>query len=216
MTKIRSMLAALFALSAMTGAAIAHEGHKNDMSDAEMAQMEAMAEVEAMAEHMDEMNAAPPAPISAEEAMQAAIEKNRATSASDVLGRLHPVAAHFPIALLLVAALAELALMFRPALGLEPTIRFLVGGGAIGAAIAALLGWFAGGWRLGDRSDVLAVHRWNGTSIAVVSLLAAWFAMRDQRRTRLRIALFLLAAALLVQGYYGGEMVFGPNHMGLR
>merc|ERR1711907_290362 len=79
--------------------------------------------------------------MSPEDMMQQKIEENRLTSAEDLLSRLHPVAAHFPIALLLVAALAELALMVRPTLGLQTTIRFLVAGGAIGAVVAALLGW---------------------------------------------------------------------------
>ena len=119
------------------------------------------------------------------------------------------------IALLLVAALAELALMVRPTLGLETTIRFLVAGGAIGAVVAALLGWFAGGWRLLDRSENLAIHRWNGTTIAILSLLAWWVAARGKGRGALRLLLALIAAALIVQGYFGGEMVHGPNHMGI-
>ncbi|MBB3764925.1 DUF2231 domain-containing protein [Sphingomicrobium lutaoense] len=223
MNRFFRLKAAILALFLLAGPAPAHEGHKEDMTDAEMAQMEAMANQlgmpspEEMIHHEgEEMHAPAPPPISAEEALQAAIEKNRATSASDFLGRLHPVAAHFPIALLLVAFLAELALMARPGLGLEPTVRFLVAGGAIGAALAALLGWFAAGWRLSDRSEILAIHRWNGTGIALVALVTAWFALRDAGRTRLRIGLFILAAALIMQGYYGGEMVFGPNHMGIR
>jgi uncharacterized membrane protein len=138
------------------------------------------------------------------------------TSTGDLLGRLHPVAAHFPIALLLAAALAELALVFRPALGLATTVRFLVAGGALGAVAAATLGWFAGGWRFTDRSETLGLHRWNGTAIALVSVLAWWLAARGKSRAGLRTALALLAAGLVAQGFLGGEMVFGPNHMGLQ
>ena len=105
--------------------------------------------------------------------------------------------------------------MVRPTLGLETTIRFLVAGGAIGAVVAALLGWFAGGWRLLDRSENLALHRWNGTTIAILSLLAWWVAARGKGRGALRLLLALIAAALIVQGYFGGEMVHGPNHMGI-
>lgn len=55
----------------------------------------------------------------------------------------------------------------------------------------------------------------NGTAIAAVSLAAAWLAFRPGSRTALRAVLLILAGALLVQGYLGGEMVFGPNHLGL-
>lgn len=225
----RSPLAALVALALVLPVmASAHEGHKNNMSDAEMAQMEmrdahpvadvaaatadgapAMVEGERAVEAVNQ-------PPTAEQALDAKIAENRVRSVGDFLGRLHPLAAHFPVALLLMAALAEILLLMRPALGLETTVRFLVAGGAVGAGIAALLGWFAGGWRLDDRSETLGLHRWNGTVIAAVAGIAAWLAFRSAGRTRLRIALALLAAGILFQGYLGGEMVFGPNHLGLE
>ena len=151
-----------------------------------------------------------------QQALEAKIAENRVTSLSDFLGRLHPVAAHFPIALLLIAALAELLLFLRPTLGLDTTVRFLVAGGAIGALVAALLGWFAAGWRLQDRSETLGLHRWNGTAIAGLALIAAWLAFRARNRSGLRIVLAVLAFAMIFQGYLGGEMVFGPNHLGLE
>lgn len=225
----RSPLAALVALALVLPVmASAHEGHKNNMSDAEMAQMEmrdahpvadvaaatadgapAMVEGERAVEAVNQ-------PPTAEQALDAKIAENRVRSVGDFLGRLHPLAAHFPVALLLMAALAEILLLMRPALGLETAVRFLVAGGAVGAGIAALLGWFAGGWRLDDRSETLGLHRWNGTVIAAVAGIAAWLAFRSAGRTRLRIALALLAAGILFQGYLGGEMVFGPNHLGLE
>lgn len=217
----------------------AHDGHRDNMSDAEMVAMEHdMSASPAMHddgdagihvtvadkhEHgaqedghdADATSTMTHQTMSSEQMMQQKIEENRLTSASDLLGRLHPIAAHFPIALLLVAALAELALMMRPGLGIEATTRFLVAGGAVGAVSSAILGWFAAGWRLLDRSEYLALHRWNGTSIAALSLLAWWLATRGKDRLRLRVVLVVIVAGLVAQGYLGGEMVFGPNHMGL-
>jgi len=221
---------ALLAIPALflPSAGKAHEGHKGNMSDAEMVQMEtndATAFHEKAADVTHDPKIMAHAHQSAdgvverqtpEQALEEAIAENRLTSTGDFLGRLHPVAAHFPVALLLMAALAELLLAQRPALGLETTVRFLVAGGAAGAVIAALLGWFAAGWRLADRSQTLGVHRWNGSAVAGVAILAAWFAFRSNRRTGLRVTLAVLAAALVVQGYLGGEMVLGPNHLGLE
>lgn len=214
---------AFFAASLLSAPLHAHEAHQNDMSDAEMVAMEAgMASSDDMhgdgvnpshGEAADESMAAQT--MSPDEMMRQKIEENRLTSAGDLLARLHPVAAHFPIALLLVAALAEFALMIRPTLGLQTTIRFLVAGGALGAVATALLGWFAGGWRLSDQSDNLSIHRWNGTALAVLGLLAWWAAARGKGRAGLRLLLALIAAGLIIQGYYGGEMVHGPNHMGI-
>lgn len=211
---------------------IAHEEHQQDMTDAEMVQMEMGHNADAdhhagddhynteMLDHHDGEAAPAFAPAGAsltpEQAMDLAIAENRATSASDVLGRLHPVAAHFPIALLLAAAIAELMLLVRPSTGLKVTSRFLVAGGAAGAVVAALLGWTAGGWRLSDRSETLGLHRWNGSAIAALAILATWLAFRSERRTALRVVLLVLAVTIVAQGYLGGEMVFGPNHLGLR
>lgn len=216
-------VAAFFTVLLLSAPLHAHEGHQDNMSDAEMVAMETVtASSDEMhddgvgASHGDAPGETMAAQtMSPDEMMRQEIAENRLTSFGDLLARLHPVAAHFPIALLLVAALAELALMIRPTLALQTTIRFLVAGGALGAVAAALLGWFAGGWRLSDQSDNLAIHRWNGTTLATLSLLAWWVAARGKGRTGFRILLALIATGLIVQGYYGGEMVFGPNHMGI-
>ena len=228
----RSLLSLLtpiaVALLLLSAPGSAHEGHKKDLSEAEMAQMEMQ---DHPAAHHDGAEMMPDAmigpagarqasantmPQTADQALAAKIAENRVTSISDFLGRLHPVAVHFPIALLLLAALGELLLAIRPALGLETTVRFLISGGAAGALTAALLGWFAAGWRLEDRSETLGLHRWNGTAIAAVAFVATWLAFRARNRTLLRIVLAVLAVALVLQGYLGGEMVFGPNHLGLE
>ena len=224
----RPALAILAAAALLSpGMASAHEGHKDNMSDAEMVRME-MHEDTAMhngsAEAMHEPSAMEQAhraaesaakEETAEQALEAKIEENRVTSAGDFLGRVHPITAHFPIALLLMAAFAEIMLARRPSLALEASVRLLVAGGATGALAAALLGWFAAGWRLQDRSETLGIHRWNGTAIAGVALVASWLAFRSGNRALLRILLAALAAALVLQGYLGGEMVFGPNHLGI-
>lgn len=220
--KFRFMLLVVLLALTPTGPSVAHEGHRENLSDAEMANMPSSVEDEGQQDVQVNSPASGDAssstPVTAEnQAFEAAHERNRATSLGDFLGRLHPAAVHFPLALLLMAGLAELLLLARPAIGLQPTVRFLVGTGAMGAVIAALLGWFAGGWRLGDRSETLGLHRWNGTGIALVSLLAWWLVCRSQtNRTALRMTLALLAIALLAQGFLGGEMVFGPNHLGIQ
>jgi len=234
-----SCLLAAMALAATAPALSAHEGHQDNMTDAEIAAMEhGISASRAMHDRGDagdhalaadarehglldkERDADAPSvdahqTISPEQMLQQKIEENRVRSFGDFLGRLHPIAAHFPIALLIFAAFCEFALMIRPALGIDTATRLLVAGGAIGAVAVAFLGWFAGGWRLTDRSETLAIHRWNGTAIALASLLAWWLAARGQSRLVLRLLLALIAAGLIVQGYLGGEMVFGPNHLGL-
>lgn len=138
----------------------------------------------------------------------------------DFLGRLHPFLVHFPIALLLMAALAEFILFLNPAAGLYTTVRFLVWTGAAGGILAGALGWFAAGFRLSDRSEILGLHRWNGTGIAIGTVLLALIVPRPddvaRRRTAFRVLLVGIAGLLLWQGYLGGELVMGPDHLGLK
>lgn len=132
------------------------------------------------------------------------------------LGKFHPAAVHFPIAMLLGAALAELlSLRFNNGF-FRDAARFSLWAGALGAIGAASLGWFYGGFRLTDEETLLTLHRWNGTGIAVLTLLALWLGERRARQQPLRNGMYrtaLFATALLVglNGYWGGLMVYGPE-----
>ncbi|WP_349293240.1 DUF2231 domain-containing protein [Sphingomonas lycopersici] len=216
MGKLLSFLA--FLLLLVGSPAFAHEGHKADMSDAELAQMRAQP---ANARQATPAGAASQGTMAMEhahgvapDAAAPAAADNHVKSLGDFLGRLHPMLVHVPIGLLMAALLAELLFIWKPMAGFGIVVRFLAVGGALGAVAAALLGWFSAGWRLHDRSDTLMAHRWNGTTIAAVSIAAAMFAFRANR-TPLRILLVFFAIALPIQGYLGAEMVYGPNHLGL-
>lgn len=125
---------------------------------------------------------------------------------------LHPATVHFPIALLLAAAIAELAALMRPSARLTNAATVMAWGGAAGAVIAALFGWVHTGiWFGGDAT--MQWHRWTGTGLAFVAPIVALLAMRPDRRP-FRILLFLVAAALMAQAYWGGELAHGPNHLG--
>jgi uncharacterized membrane protein len=132
-----------------------------------------------------------------------------------VLKKLHPATIHFPIALFLMAAATELFVMRRKGAGLESAVRVLVYGGAIGAVVAVLFGWIHTGlWFGGD--TVMQVHRWNGMLISVLGIAMAYLASRpSQSRAWLRASIFSMAALVLIQGFLGGELAHGPNHLGI-
>lgn len=132
-----------------------------------------------------------------------------------VLKKLHPATIHFPIALFLMAAATELFVMRRKGAGLESAVRVLVYGGAIGAVVAVLFGWIHTGlWFGGD--TVMQVHRWNGMLIAALGIAMAYLASRpSQSRAWLRASIFSMAALVLIQGFLGGELAHGPNHLGI-
>ncbi len=223
MTKWIAALLLMLIVAVSVNTAYAHEAHRKNMSDAEMAEMKQAAEtvhdgrIEASAEGADSSGAInAQMSVNTHGKMMADHRGGAAFSPTDFLGRLHPALVHFPIALFLAAGLAELILFARPASGLEPTVRFLVYTGAAGGVIATFLGWLAGGIRMSDRSETLGLHRWTGTSIAVAGLVAAMLTYRAKPdRTLLRIVIAGIAIALLFQGYWGAEMSMGPNHMGM-
>ncbi len=133
------------------------------------------------------------------------------------LGKFHPAAVHFPIAMLLGAAFAELVSMRRNTKFFQDAGRFSLWLGTLGAVGAALLGWFYGGFRLVDAETILTAHRWNGTAIAGIALLTLWLGERcirpDSPKGRGGYRAALLATALMVgaNGYLGGLMVYGPE-----
>lgn len=131
---------------------------------------------------------------------------------SSVLENLHPATVHFPIGLLIAAALVELLAWRRRSQRLAQAATVMVGAGAIGAVIAALFGWIHTGlWFGGD--GLVQWHRWLGTNLAALALLTWWAGRYPDYRKAFRILLFAMAALLLVQGYLGGELAHGPHHL---
>ena len=130
----------------------------------------------------------------------------------DWIGRLHPIIVHFPLAFF-PAALFTAIVGRRRALFGTPVQFLVVAGGAL-APLSALLGWLdAMGM---DPDPLLAVHRWLGTVIGVLGAALAVWAWRkpDQDRSGLMMAaLIVITAAVVVQGWFGGALVHGIDHM---
>jgi len=134
------------------------------------------------------------------------------------LGKTHPPAVHFPIALLTAATVAELLRMATGKPAFDAISRYCIWFGTLTAVIAGALGWCAGSFRLTDASWVLMTHRWLGTSAVacagLVLLLSEASRRPDRRRTRMsfRVALLVVAVLVSATGYFGGAVVFGLNH----
>lgn len=142
-------------------------------------------------------------------------ERAQSEGIAGILKSLHPATVHFPIALFLVAALTELFVLSRSTPEREAAVRIMLYGGAAGGIVAVLFGWIHTGlWLGGD--TLMQLHRWNGMLIAVLGLAAAGVAHRQREaRLILRLLLFPIAALLIVQGFMGGELTHGPNHLKL-
>ena len=137
----------------------------------------------------------------------------------DAVGRWHPALVHFPVALLVVAAVAELLCIFRRDGYFGDAARFMVTAAAWTAVPAVLAGFArAGAITIPPAAqEAFAVHRIAGIVVAVLAVLAAGLAAGVRRSGQIwelflyRIVLFLAVAFALTAGYYGGEMVYGAG-----
>jgi uncharacterized membrane protein len=130
------------------------------------------------------------------------------------LGKFHIVAVHFPIALLLAAALAELGVVCGCGEPLRTAARFCVLLGAAGAVAAVALGWLHSPAGAGS-AGVLGLHRWLGTlaglwavGVAVVSEVDA---RRGQQSPLFRPMLWVGALLVGVTAHLGGTLVHGAR-----
>lgn len=126
-------------------------------------------------------------------------------------GQLHPLLIHFPIALVIVAAAAEVAAIFTG----DQRWRVLAVGNLRTAAIFAVVAALAG-WRLAaaamDPTPLLEWHRWLGTISAgatVVAALTTWTRRSVFGVRSYWMALFGAAALVAIAGHLGGRLVWG-------
>ena len=135
-------------------------------------------------------------------------------------GKFHPLVVHFPIALVIAAALAEILAFVTKSQVLRGSARFMIVFGAVCAAVAALLGWAAGAFSNYPEgfSWALSLHRWLGTSVGLlVIIIAVLCELSYRRESRVmglayRALLFLAAILVGLTGYWGGVLVYGLGH----
>jgi uncharacterized membrane protein/mono/diheme cytochrome c family protein len=158
-------------------------------------------------------------------ALEAASETDSASAATAakppalavLTGKMHPLLVHFPIALLLVAGLAEAGRRLRGE-HLRPVVTWCLLLGTVGAAIAAVSGWIHAPLA-GYAESKVFLHRWTGVGVTVTAalLLAVHWLDGRGRAGRARyvfwVGLALLAVGIVVSGHSGGELVYGKGYL---
>jgi mono/diheme cytochrome c family protein len=131
-----------------------------------------------------------------------------------LLGKLHLVVLHFPVALLIVAAAVELLHARRGTGERSPVAYSVLAIGAASGVLAAICGWTLANYEDVSRAmeTDLLWHRWVGIASVVVALIALWLG-RASSLAGYRVA--LLASAILVGGasHIGGELVHGEGFL---
>ncbi|MBL4697888.1 MAG: hypothetical protein JKX70_03545 [Phycisphaerales bacterium] len=135
------------------------------------------------------------------------------------IGKFHPPATHLPIGMLIGAALAEGLFMMtkRDLFKNAGTFCLVIAG--FGAMGAVTLGWFNVGFAFVDDEWIQTVHRWLGTSTALLTLLSIAMLIRASKpdvkpsaRLWYRVSLFAAAGMVGATGFFGGALVYGINH----
>jgi mono/diheme cytochrome c family protein len=143
------------------------------------------------------------------------IQRTPQERAIEMLGRLHVVVIHFPIALLLLAAMAEGWRCLSRSSAPLAVVRTSLVLGCLSAIVAGGLGWI----HARDMSDaaysIVWFHRWLGTGTAGLSLIVMALYELGARKHRipliLSLVVMLLAGAAGATAHFGGLITHGES-----
>jgi uncharacterized membrane protein len=135
------------------------------------------------------------------------------------IGKFHPLLVHFPIALVLAAAAAELAVLATTRTAWRAVAVANIRAGAALGIVTAITGWLFASSPLVDASPSLEWHRWAGMGAAAGAIGAALLSSRlhvaSSRSAFLyRITLFVTALLVAITGHLGGTLVWGAGFLG--
>ena len=137
-----------------------------------------------------------------------------------LLGKLHVLSVHLPIALLPIAAILEFLGIYVRSRKLSFAARTNFTIGATSALVAASLGWIAAEHAnyTGELAEVLFVHRWLGVAVASISLLGVLGISIQPRTDKIgitiyRFAIFFLLIFVPITAHFGGSLIYGKDYL---
>jgi uncharacterized membrane protein len=134
------------------------------------------------------------------------------------ISHFHPLLVHFPIALVLTAAAAELAAIATPRPWWRAVAVSNVRAGAALGLVTAITGWLLASSPLIDATPALEWHRWLGLAGALSAAGAALMSSSSHVQSRRSESIYrvtLFGAALLVglAAHLGGTLVWGADFL---
>lgn len=123
------------------------------------------------------------------------------------LGRLHPLVLHFPIVLLLMAAIMGLMGKKVPIL--------LLGLATFSALITAITGFFLGTGP-DPKGDLVFWHQWMGVGVAILAVVWYWISSHNPQGVYLIKSIQAILIVLVgITGHYGGMITHGEDFLDL-
>jgi len=138
-----------------------------------------------------------------------------------LLAHLHPALVHFPIGLLVVAAMLDLTAATFGRTQRSPAAKTCLWLGLLGALAASGSGWLYAEVNPPGRllEETLFYHRWLGVAAAGTAALS-WLLYLMSRggerpgpRRSSRVCLFACLVVTSIGGHLGGEMVYGEDFL---
>ena len=136
-----------------------------------------------------------------------------------LLGRLHPLVVHFPIALAIAAAAVEFLNILRRKAVASPFAFTATVFAAIAACVAAWSGWLNADFEGATPGNTLFLHRWLGVVaagglcvVAVVGCLGRG-GTRPRALNGYRWGLVVCAVVVGFGAHFGGTMVYGEGYL---
>jgi len=135
-----------------------------------------------------------------------------------LIGKLHPLLVHFPIALVLAAAGAELIAIRTRQVSWRAIAVANVRMGAAMGALTLIAGWVLATAPFVEATALLALHRWTGVTAVAATIGAALASRRSHVQSRrslvvYRGAPFGAAALVAIAGHLGAALVWGTEFL---
>jgi len=123
------------------------------------------------------------------------------------LGRWHPLILHFPIVLLLMAAVIGLFNQIVP--------KLLLTVATLSALVTAITGFFLGTESV-PKGDLLFWHQWMGAGVAILAVVWYWVSTNHLQQTYLVKGIQVVLIVLIgLTGHYGGMITHGEDFLAL-
>jgi uncharacterized membrane protein len=132
------------------------------------------------------------------------------------IGKFHLLVVHFPIALVLAAAAAELGVIATTHKAWRTVAVANIRAGAAIGIVTAITGWLFASSPLVDAGPSLEWHRWVGMAGAAGAIGAALLSSRlhvsaPRSVFMYRFTLFVTAILVAITGHLGGTLVWGAG-----
>jgi uncharacterized membrane protein len=130
------------------------------------------------------------------------------------VGRFHPAVVHFPVALLALLLVVEVAGATRRWARVREAAGFIMLLAVLSTFVAAWMGWLLA-WSGSYRGPVVSLHLWGGVWLCFATLACAALRGRDPARPGAPYALALVASVGLMvwTGHLGGQLSHGDSFL---